>query len=150
MHPRHTESQRRKWKVSGEGAYFNLFVTVPRAACGASRHGQGWLGVATRLGSPVPAVRALPVFLQVVYDEGPLYIFSPTEELRKRWIHQLKSGECGTLQLPRESNTGTQLCLSPTHSAGLPGLMVTCPLSEEQRAAPAGHYPPLQHHSCLG
>ncbi|KAF2974210.1 hypothetical protein EK904_013073 [Melospiza melodia maxima] len=31
------------------------------------------------------------MFLQVVYDEGPLYIFSPTEELRKRWIHQLKS-----------------------------------------------------------
>lgn len=30
---------------------------------------------------------------QVVYDEGPLYVFSPTEELRKRWIHQLKSGE---------------------------------------------------------
>uniref|UniRef100_A0A8C3V738 Tyrosine-protein kinase n=1 Tax=Catharus ustulatus TaxID=91951 RepID=A0A8C3V738_CATUS len=49
--------------------------------------------VLVRRGSapPVPAVRALPVFLQVVYDEGPLYIFSPTEELRKRWIHQLKS-----------------------------------------------------------
>lgn len=31
--------------------------------------------------------------LQVVYDEGPLYVFSPTEELRKRWIHQLKNGE---------------------------------------------------------
>ena len=30
---------------------------------------------------------------QVVYDEGPLYVFSPTEELRKRWIHQLKNGE---------------------------------------------------------
>ncbi|KFO10046.1 Tyrosine-protein kinase BTK, partial [Balearica regulorum gibbericeps] len=27
----------------------------------------------------------------VVYDEGPLYVFSPTEELRKRWIYQLKS-----------------------------------------------------------
>lgn len=30
---------------------------------------------------------------QVVYDEGPLYVFSPTEDLRKRWIHQLKNGE---------------------------------------------------------
>lgn len=28
-----------------------------------------------------------------MYDEGPLYVFSPTEELRKRWIHQLKNGE---------------------------------------------------------
>lgn len=41
----------------------------------------------------------------MVYDEGPLYVFSPTEELRKRWIHQLKSGEfwapscaCGVTQ----------------------------------------------------
>uniref|UniRef100_A0A803XQA4 PH domain-containing protein n=1 Tax=Meleagris gallopavo TaxID=9103 RepID=A0A803XQA4_MELGA len=36
---------------------------------------------------------------QVVYDEGPLYVFSPTEELRKRWIHQLKSGELWGTQL---------------------------------------------------
>lgn len=42
----------------------------------------------------------ISVLLQVVYDEGPLYIFSPTEELRKRWIHQLKSGEWGALQPP--------------------------------------------------
>ncbi|KFP68038.1 Tyrosine-protein kinase BTK, partial [Cariama cristata] len=34
-----------------------------------------------------PPERQVPV----VYDEGPLYVFSPTEELRKRWIHQLKS-----------------------------------------------------------
>ncbi|KFW72490.1 Tyrosine-protein kinase BTK, partial [Pygoscelis adeliae] len=33
-----------------------------------------------------PPERQVPV----VYDEGPLYVFSPTEELRKRWIHQLK------------------------------------------------------------
>jgi len=42
------------------------------------------------------------VVLQVVYDEGPLYVFSPTEELRKRWIHQLKSGECGGSAAPSE------------------------------------------------
>lgn len=35
----------------------------------------------------------------MVYDEGPLYVFSPTEELRKRWIHQLKSGELWGTQL---------------------------------------------------
>ncbi|PKU36584.1 tyrosine-protein kinase btk [Limosa lapponica baueri] len=35
--------------------------------------------------------RLLWVATSVVYDEGPLYVFSPTEELRKRWIHQLKS-----------------------------------------------------------
>ncbi|KFO71968.1 Tyrosine-protein kinase BTK, partial [Cuculus canorus] len=34
-----------------------------------------------------PPERQVPV----VYDEGPLYVFSPTEELRKRWIHQLKN-----------------------------------------------------------
>ncbi|KAF3813047.1 hypothetical protein GH733_018990 [Mirounga leonina] len=34
-----------------------------------------------------PPERQIPV----VYDEGPLYVFSPTEELRKRWIHQLKN-----------------------------------------------------------
>lgn len=67
--------------------------------------------MATRLGSPLPAVRALPevlrgVILQVVYDEGPLYIFSPTEELRKRWIHQLKSGECGGSAAPWGSQHG--------------------------------------------
>ncbi|KFQ03829.1 Tyrosine-protein kinase BTK, partial [Leptosomus discolor] len=33
-----------------------------------------------------PPERQVPV----VYDEGPLYVFSPTEELRKRWIHQLQ------------------------------------------------------------
>lgn len=52
------------------------------------------------------AVRALPVVLQVVYDEGPLYIFSPTEELRKRWIHQLKSGEYGGSAAPLGSQHG--------------------------------------------
>ncbi|KAJ6663252.1 hypothetical protein lerEdw1_010388 [Lerista edwardsae] len=34
-----------------------------------------------------PPERRVPV----VYDEGPLYVFSPTEELRARWIHQLQT-----------------------------------------------------------
>ncbi|KFQ54640.1 Tyrosine-protein kinase BTK, partial [Nestor notabilis] len=36
----------------------------------------------------------------VVYDEGPLYVFSPTEELRRRWNHQLKSGDPGSHTSP--------------------------------------------------
>ncbi|XP_071614393.1 tyrosine-protein kinase BTK isoform X2 [Heliangelus exortis] len=36
-------------------------------------------------------IERFPFPFQVVYDEGPLYIFSPTEELRKRWIHELQS-----------------------------------------------------------
>ncbi|KFQ89509.1 Tyrosine-protein kinase BTK, partial [Phoenicopterus ruber ruber] len=47
-----------------------------------------------------PPERQVPV----VYDEGPLYVFSPTEELRKRWIHQLKSGDCTGVQVIRYNN----------------------------------------------
>ncbi|XP_025910458.1 tyrosine-protein kinase BTK [Nothoprocta perdicaria] len=36
-------------------------------------------------------IERFPYPFQVVYDEGPLYVFSPTEELRKRWIQQLRS-----------------------------------------------------------
>ncbi|XP_078542031.1 tyrosine-protein kinase BTK [Lissotriton helveticus] len=36
-------------------------------------------------------IERFPYPFQVVYDDGPLYIFSPTEELRRRWIHQLKN-----------------------------------------------------------
>lgn len=50
-----------------------------------------------------PAGALRHVVLQVVYDEGPLYVFSPTEELRKRWIHQLKSGESRGSAAPSES-----------------------------------------------
>uniref|UniRef100_A0A8B9UCE6 Tyrosine-protein kinase n=1 Tax=Anas zonorhyncha TaxID=75864 RepID=A0A8B9UCE6_9AVES len=39
----------------------------------------------------ISIIERFPYPFQVVYDEGPLYVFSPTEELRKRWIHQLKS-----------------------------------------------------------
>uniref|UniRef100_A0A8C6JRR2 Tyrosine-protein kinase BTK n=1 Tax=Melopsittacus undulatus TaxID=13146 RepID=A0A8C6JRR2_MELUD len=39
----------------------------------------------------ISIIERFPYPFQVVYDEGPLYVFSPTEELRRRWIHQLKS-----------------------------------------------------------
>lgn len=57
----------------------------------------------------------------MVYDEGPLYIFSPTEELRKRWIHQLKSGECGGSAAPLGTSTGTAVPV-PGPQGSLPGL----------------------------
>ncbi|XP_062820030.1 tyrosine-protein kinase BTK isoform X2 [Anolis carolinensis] len=38
----------------------------------------------------ISIIERFPYPFQVVYDEGPLYVFSPTEELRSRWIHQLK------------------------------------------------------------
>uniref|UniRef100_A0A7M4FX74 Tyrosine-protein kinase n=1 Tax=Crocodylus porosus TaxID=8502 RepID=A0A7M4FX74_CROPO len=55
----------------------------------------------------------------VVYDEGPLYIFSPTEELRKRWIHQLKSVICYNSDLVQKYHPcfwidGQYLCCSQT------------------------------------
>lgn len=101
-------------KSRGRGLIFNLLVMVPQAPCRTAETGRAGPGWPEGSAPPVPAVRALPevlssVVLQVVYDEGPLYIFSPTEELRKRWIHQLKSGECRALQLP-------QLCQGLTGS----------------------------------
>ncbi|XP_030620766.1 tyrosine-protein kinase BTK isoform X3 [Chanos chanos] len=35
-----------------------------------------------------PQERQYP--FQIVYDEGPLYVFAKTEEVRKQWIHKLK------------------------------------------------------------
>nr|XP_060612328.1 tyrosine-protein kinase BTK [Anolis sagrei ordinatus] len=39
----------------------------------------------------ISIIERFPYPFQIVYDEGPLYVFSPTEELRSRWIQQLKS-----------------------------------------------------------
>ncbi|KAF4085509.1 hypothetical protein AMELA_G00095950 [Ameiurus melas] len=36
-----------------------------------------------------PPERFFP--FQIVYDEGPLYIFAKTDEIRKQWIHKLKN-----------------------------------------------------------
>lgn len=57
----------------------------------------------------------------MVYDEGPLYVFSPTEELRKRWIHQLKSGEFGGSVAPSASKHKQLAVCSMTQSTGFPG-----------------------------
>ncbi|XP_035287514.1 tyrosine-protein kinase BTK-like [Anguilla anguilla] len=35
-----------------------------------------------------PIERLFP--FQIIYDEGPLYIFAKSDEIRKRWIHKLK------------------------------------------------------------
>ncbi|KAJ8281716.1 hypothetical protein COCON_G00042350 [Conger conger] len=35
-----------------------------------------------------PAERQYP--FQIIYDEGPLYVFAKTEEVRKQWLHKLK------------------------------------------------------------
>lgn len=58
---------------------------------------------------------------QVVYDEGPLYVFSPTEELRKRWIHQLKSGESGLPRLPVRAIGSCRLRVQCDSDSGFPG-----------------------------
>ncbi|KAJ7310535.1 hypothetical protein JRQ81_007459 [Phrynocephalus forsythii] len=39
----------------------------------------------------ISIIERFPYPFQVVYDEGPLYVFSPTEELRSCWVQQLKS-----------------------------------------------------------
>lgn len=63
---------------------------------------------------------------QVVYDEGPLYVFSPTEELRKRWIHQLKSGEFGSSVAPSESKHKQSAVHVAQHGAlGFRGLAIS-------------------------
>ncbi|XP_053554926.1 tyrosine-protein kinase BTK [Bombina bombina] len=38
----------------------------------------------------ISIIERFPYPFQIVYDEGPLYVFAPTEDLRRRWIHQLK------------------------------------------------------------
>ncbi|XP_015282772.1 PREDICTED: LOW QUALITY PROTEIN: tyrosine-protein kinase BTK [Gekko japonicus] len=38
----------------------------------------------------ISIIERLPFPDEVLYDEGPLYVFSPTEDLRTRWVHQLK------------------------------------------------------------
>lgn len=75
------------------------------------------------------------VALQVVYDEGPLYVFSPTEELRRRWIHQLKSGESGGSAAPPKQTQGMSRACGVTQSTRLPGFVISwfrCPMAAEE------------------
>lgn len=46
-------------------------------------------------------------YFQIVYDEGPLYVYAKTEEVRAQWIKKLK--ECTSV--PARSLTYTSLCL---------------------------------------
>ncbi|XP_005992059.1 tyrosine-protein kinase BTK [Latimeria chalumnae] len=39
----------------------------------------------------ISVIERFPYPFQIIYDEGPLYIFAPTEELRQRWIKELKN-----------------------------------------------------------
>lgn len=78
------------------------------------------------------------VVLQVVYDEGPLYVFSPTEELRKRWIHQLKSGESEGSVAPLESkHKQSAVHAVQPRALGFRGLAISWlhyPMSTEEQA----------------
>ncbi|XP_018426945.1 PREDICTED: tyrosine-protein kinase BTK [Nanorana parkeri] len=38
----------------------------------------------------ISIIERFPYPFQIVYDDGPLYVFAPTEDLRRRWINQLK------------------------------------------------------------
>lgn len=31
--------------------------------------------------------------LQIIYDEGPLYVFAKSDQIRKHWINELKNGQ---------------------------------------------------------
>uniref|UniRef100_A0A8C5Y1H4 Tyrosine-protein kinase n=1 Tax=Microcebus murinus TaxID=30608 RepID=A0A8C5Y1H4_MICMU len=62
-------------------------LTIPRR----SRPPQRRRGEESSEMEQISIIERFPYPFQVVYDEGPLYVFSPTEELRKRWIHQLKN-----------------------------------------------------------
>ncbi|XP_044283424.1 tyrosine-protein kinase BTK [Varanus komodoensis] len=67
----------------------------------------------------ITIIERFPHPFQVVYDEGPLYIFSPTEELRTRWIQQLKSAICYNNNLVQKFHPcfwtdGQYLCCSQT------------------------------------
>ncbi|XP_053229683.1 tyrosine-protein kinase BTK [Podarcis raffonei] len=69
--------------------------------------------------SETDIIERFPYPFQVVYDEGPLYVFSPTEELRSRWIHQLKNVICYNANLVQKYHPcfwtdGQYLCCSQT------------------------------------
>lgn len=135
-------------KSRGRGLIYNLSVMVPRAPCGASTQQHGLYSARAALGGHKPQLPpSFPgdtqagalrhVVLQVVYDEGPLYVFSPTEELRKRWIHQLKSGEFGDSVAPSESkHKQLAVHVSRPRTLGFRGLAILwlCyPTSTEER-----------------
>nr|XP_056715724.1 tyrosine-protein kinase BTK isoform X1 [Euleptes europaea] len=67
----------------------------------------------------ISIIERFPYPFQVLYDEGPLYIFSPTEDLRTRWVHQLKKAICYNSNLVQKYHPcfwtdGLYLCCSQT------------------------------------
>ncbi|XP_063793024.1 tyrosine-protein kinase BTK [Pseudophryne corroboree] len=72
----------------------------------------------------ITIIERFPYPFQIIYDEGPLYVFAPTEELRKRWIHQLKHViHCNTDKAqkfhPRFHQDGQYLCCAQTAKTAL-------------------------------
>ncbi|OCT67253.1 tyrosine-protein kinase BTK [Xenopus laevis] len=64
-------------------------------------------------------IERFPYPFQIMYDDGPLYVFAPTEELRKRWIHQLKhvirfNSDVAQKYHPRFYQDGQYLCCAQT------------------------------------
>ncbi|XP_053329658.1 tyrosine-protein kinase BTK [Spea bombifrons] len=67
----------------------------------------------------ISIIERFPYPFQIVYDDGPLYVFSPTEDLRKRWIHQLKhiirfNTDMAQKYHPRFHQDGQYLCCAQT------------------------------------
>ncbi|XP_072286182.1 tyrosine-protein kinase BTK isoform X2 [Pyxicephalus adspersus] len=67
----------------------------------------------------ISIIGRFPYPFQIVYDEGPLYVFSPTEELRRRWINQLKlivrfNSDLAQKFHPQFHQDGQYLCCAQT------------------------------------
>lgn len=143
--PAHRKSEKEVESLGGGGLFLTSLSRSREHRAGPADTGRACSGWPQGLAPPVPAVRALPAVLrclvpQVVYDEGPLYIFSPTEELRKRWIHQLKSGECRGSAAPPGSQHGHSAVPVPgPECQAARGSLARgyISMSEEERAAPA-------------
>lgn len=67
----------------------------------------------------ISIIERFPYPFQIVYDDGPLYIFAPTEDLRRRWINQLKlivrfNSDLAQKFHPRFHQDGQYLCCAQT------------------------------------
>ncbi|KAM8952402.1 tyrosine-protein kinase BTK [Pelodytes ibericus] len=67
----------------------------------------------------ISIIERFPYPFQIVYDDGPLYVFAPTEDLRKRWVHQLKhvtrfNTDVAQKYHPRFHQDGLYLCCAQT------------------------------------
>lgn len=119
--PAHRKSEKEVESLGG-GGLFITSLSWSREHHGARAHRlvlcTGCSGCPRAPRAPSPVDVYCP---QVVYDEGPLYVFSPTEELRKRWIHQLKSGESGPPRLPVRAIGSRRLRVQRDSDSGFPG-----------------------------